>query len=244
VPRSLERLVRVVHAFEAIPPAAFALGGHGAELGGLEGDLDPTSGAALEAERFLTALERIFEKRRVPYAVVREDLLGDLATVARWIIVVCPGSLDERLTALIGDRQLRNAPISVGPRAPLRDGTMRLSRARLPNVQGGLVPQMLSSDPGDVDALVGAALQALEIETLPAEPGAIHTAVHHDEKGRARVLFVINASPEPLEAVALAPDARSARDALTLETVLVKGEHVVLPVPERTVRMLELSPLP
>ena len=87
-------------------------------------------------------------------------------------------------------------------------------------------------------------LTELDIGTLPAEPKAVHTTIHHDRDGHARVLFVINASEEPVEALALAPGARSARDALTLERVLVTGEHVVLPIPGLSVRMLELSPEP
>jgi beta-galactosidase len=241
VPRAFERLVRVTHAFEVVPPTAFALGGHGAELGGLEGELDPTSGATVAAERFLTSLERILERKRVPFAVVRDDILGNLPAPTRWSIVVCAGSMDERLTALIGDRQLRNVPISVGPLGPERDQAMRPSRARLPTIQGGAVPSCLSAEPRALEAAVDAAVQALGIDTLPAEPDVIHSTVHHDEQGRARVLFVINASREPVEALAVAPGARSARDALTLEKVLVTGEHVVLPVPGRTVRMLELS---
>jgi beta-galactosidase len=241
VPRSLERLARVVHAFEAVPPTAFALGGRGASLGSFENDLDPTHGAVMDAESFLTTVEQSLDEARVPYAVVREDQLASPPPETRWTIVVCPGALDTALTTTLGERMMRSTPLSVGPRPPERDGSMRPSRARLPNIESSPVPAMLPLDPAALRAAVGTALGRLEVATLQAEPRSVHTTMHHDKDGHARVLFVINASEEPVEAVAHAPGARGARDALTLERVLVTGEHVVLPVPAFSVRMLELS---
>jgi beta-galactosidase len=244
VPRSLERLARVVHAFESVPPAAFALGGRGAALASLEGDFDPTHGAVLEAERFLTVVEETLDRARVPYAIVREDLLGSPPPETRWTIVVSPGALDASLTTTVGERIAKSTPISVGPRAPDRDATMRASRARLPNLEKTVVPSVLPSDPEELRVAIRSVLAELDIGTVPVEPECIHTALHFDTEGHARVLFVINASEEPAEAVAFAPGVRSARDALTTERVLVTGEHVVLPIPGRAVRMLELSPEP
>lgn len=244
VPRSLERLSRVVHAFEAVPPAAFALGGRGAALGSFENDLDPTHGAVMDSESFLTALEQTLDDARVPYAVVREDQLASPPAETRWTIVVCPGALDTALTISMGERMMRSTPLSVGPRAPERDGSMRPSHARLPSIERSVVPAVLPLDPVALRAAVASALAQLDVGTLPAEPGSVHTTVHHDGEGHARVLFVINASDEPVEALAHAPGARSARDALTLERILVTGEHVVLPLPGLSVRMLELSPEP
>jgi beta-galactosidase len=121
---------------------------------------------------------------------------------------------------------------------------MRPSRARLPIIDGATVPSMLPPDGAELESAVHGALGQLGIEGLPAEPESVLTTVHHDAEGRPRILFVINVSEEPVEALALAPGARSARDALTLERVLVTGEHVVLPMPRLSVRMLELSPEP
>jgi beta-galactosidase len=244
VPRSLERLVRVVHAFESVPPTAFALGGRGATLGSFEGELDPTHGAVVDAERFLTTVEQTLDRARVPYAVVREDLLLRPPPETRWTIVVCPGALDTAFTTAIGERLMRSDPFSVGPRPPCRDGAMRSSRARLPSLASAIVPPVLPSDPSELESVVGSVLERLDVEALPAEPECVRTTLHHDTEGRARVLFVINVSDNPVEALALAPGARSARDALTLEQVLVTGEHVVVPVPGLAVRMLELSPEP
>lgn len=244
VPRTLERLSRVVHVFEAVPPTAFALGGRGAALSAFEGEWDPTHGAVLDAERFLTTLERTLDRARVPYAVVREDLLTSPPAESRWNILVSPGALDSDFTTAVAERMFRGAPISIGPRPPERDGTMRPSRARLPKIDGAAVPSILPSDDGELEAAVRGALAQLGIDGLPAEPESVFTTVHHDGDGRPRVLFVINVSDEPVEAVALAPGTRSARDALSLERVLVTGEHVVLPVPGLSVRMLELSPEP
>jgi beta-galactosidase len=244
VPRSLERLVRVVHAFEAVPPTAFALGGRGAALGSFEGELDPTHGAVVDAEHFLTTVEQTLDRARVPYAIVREDLVQYPPPETRWTIVVCPGALDAALTTSIGERLMRSEPFSVGPRPPTRDGSLRPSRARLPNLENALVPPVLSSDPAELSSALASVLERIGPETLPAEPECIHTTLHHDENGHARVLFVINASEEPVEALAFAPGARSVRDALTMERVLVTGEHVVVPVTGLAVRMLELSPGP
>jgi hypothetical protein len=119
---------------------------------------------------------------------------------------------------------------------------MRPSRARLPNVENGVVPSLLSL--AGLSETVERTLGGLHIEGLPAEPSAIRTTVHHGPDDTPRILFVINSSRESMEAVACAPGARSARDALTLETVLVKGEHAIVSVPGQSVRMLELSSLP
>jgi hypothetical protein len=134
--------------------------------------------------------------------------------------------------------------VSVGPLWPERDGYYSASRERLPPVDGRGVPALLPREPEALERAVLAAAASVGAEGLSAEPGEISTTLHHDGAGRPSVLFAINSSPLDVQAVVAAPLARSARDCLTLETVVVRGEHAVLPVPGRSIRMLELSSAP
>jgi beta-galactosidase len=244
VPRSFERLVRVCHAFGPVPPTAFALGGEPSTRGGLEGSADPSAGAAAETETFLRDLEALLEDARIPFEWTAADLALRRRKDVLWTIVACPGGLDPELTTSIGQRMFESIAVSVGPRPPERSGTMGPHSARLPSIERPFVPMLLPADETALAAIVHETRKALRIPSLDAEPFAIQTTLHEDASGTARVLFVINATDAAVEAVASAPGARSAADALTSEPVLVKGEHVVLPVGPRSVRMLELSPTP
>jgi beta-galactosidase len=244
IPRSFDRLARVCHAFDSIPQAAFAFAGQSVERAGLEGSLDPTRGAAMETERFIHALQHVLHRERVPFSVVGGDLLGSSLAEAAWTIVACPGALPAETTAHIIARVLTSARVSVGPRAPERDATLRPSNARLPNLDHPAVPLVLPRGPATLAELVRTTLTDLGVPRLSAEPDAVHTTLHHDAEGRPRVLFVLNGEETPVSARAAVSGVLSATDALTGETVPVERGHALVAVPPRTVRMLELVPAP
>jgi beta-galactosidase len=239
VPQSLRRLARVCRAWGPFDPGAFASEAGDGSLDTLEGDVDPTRGAIAEAHQFLTTLGRVLDRARVPYVTADADGLdhGDA-----WTIVVCPGALDPVLTAWIGQAMASSARISVGPRAPERDDRFMPSSVRLPPLERSVVPMVLPRGPATLAELVETTLSDLGIERLHAEPEPIHTTLHHDADGRPRVLFVINATEEPIEAWAAAPGATGAADALTHESFTIVNGLVRVPIPARTVRILALSP--
>ena len=244
IPRSVDRLARVCHAFEAIPQAAFAFAGESVERAGLEGKLDPTSGATLETERFIHALERILDQERVPFSVVAGDLIDHSLREASWTIVACPGALDAQMTTRIGERLLASGRISVGPRAPERDASQRPSTGRLPNLEHPTVPLVLPRGPATLAELVKSTLADLGIPRLPTEPASVHTTLHQDAEGRPRVLFVLNGEDAAASARALITGVQSARDALSGENVPIEDGHVLVTISPRSVRMLELVPTP
>jgi beta-galactosidase len=248
VPRSYHRLVRVCHAFGPVPPAAFAFAGESAERGALEGPLDPTEGATLEAEQFLHTLERILERERVAFAVVGAELLDDGLANAAWTIVVSPGALPEEMTRKIADRMLTAGHVSVGPRMPERDATLRPSPTRLPNIERPAAPILLPRGPATLAEIVHTTLDDLGVPRGPhavVEGGSnagIFTTVHEDAEGRPRVLFVINSGEAETTANIALPRAAAASDALSGYGVPVEDGHVVVTVGPLSVRMLELVP--
>jgi beta-galactosidase len=241
VPRSLTRLARVCQAWGPLRPEAFASAEGQGSLDTLEGDLDPSRGAVAEAHVFLTTLERVLERARVPYLTTDADGLERVTPHAAWTIVVCPGALDPELTAWIGQAILSSARISVGPRAPERDERFAPSSVRLPPLERPVVPIVLPRGPATLAELVRTTLADLGIEPLHAEPEGIHTTLHQDAEGRPRVLFVINGTAESVLARVSAAGASGATDALTHEVFSAAGGLVALPVPARTVRILALS---
>lgn len=238
-PRALDRLVRVCHAFGPLPPVVFALL-RGAETSAFEGAQDPTSGAVTEAMGFLRNIGTVLDRARVAHAVVQSDLAAHSLAHSRWTILASAGALDPDLVVMAGHRALVGGAVSFGPRVPDRGESHQPMTERPPRLENPVAPLLLEGDFDALTALVGHTIASLGIPRLEAEPAGIFTTLHEDAQGKPRVLFVINATPGALEAIALAPGARRARDALSGEDVLVKGEHAVLPILGHSVRMLEL----
>lgn len=238
-PRSFDRLTRVCHAFGPIPPVVFSLL-RGAESSVFEGNDDPSGGAIHEAQEFLRMLDAVLDRARVPHALIQSDLASHSLAHARWTIVTCPGALDPDLVIRAGQRILAGGAVSFGPRAPERDESLKPMSKRLPRIAKPAAPLLLEGDFDSLSSLVERALSDLGLPRLEAEPAGIFTTLHEDLEGKPRVLFVLNVTEHPLEAVAQAPLTRRAKDALTGEDVLVTGEHVVLPMEAHSVRMLEV----
>lgn len=242
VPRGYNRLVRVCHAFGPVPPAAFAFTSESAERGALEGALDPTEGLALETEQFRSTLESTLARERVPFAVVGAELLEASLQSAAWTIVISGGFLPEGLTGKLGDCMLASRRVSVGPRAPDRDGVFRPASARLPGIERPAVPILLPRGPATLAEIVRATLDDLGVPRDAEQPEGIHTTLHEDEAGRPRVLFVINSGGEEATARVALPRVAAAADALSGYGVPVEDGHVVVTVPRLAVRMVELVP--
>ena len=207
----------------------------------LETDADPTRGALSEARDFVAALERCLERARVPYAFVPAEGLEKKAAEAAWTIVVCPGALDVALMSAVSQRLLVGEAVSVGPRAPERDGHLVPTTARLPSLQHPKVPLVLPRGPATLSELVATALDALDVARLPAEPEVVRTTLHVDPDGRPRSLFVLNPGSDEVRATVSVPRATRAHDGMSGENVVVTGGTAALTVPARTVRLLALD---
>jgi beta-galactosidase len=238
VPRSVERLDLLT---SATAPFAASVACSKPFDAALEGEADPTRGALAEAHAFVTALERALERERVPYAVVAAEAIERSLGDALWTIVACPGALDGVLTSAIAQHVLVGKAVSVGPRAPERDGHFLPTSARLPAVQHPKVPLVLPRGPSTLSELVRTALADLDVPRLAAEPSVVRTTLHVDSYGKPRSLFVINPSEQSVDARVSAPRFSRARDAISGETVATQDGTAALPVPPRTVRILALD---
>ncbi len=242
LPRSLRRLARVMHAFGPLSAALFQVLGGSAEDACFEDELGLGASPAVEADQFVQLLERTLDRAGIPYAFSSDDVARHSLKHARWTIVACPGALEPDLVARVTRARERGRAVTVGPHAPLADGSFRPLAEPAAYVQepSDMVPALL---PFDEDAVVRAVADAqvrLELPTLFAEPADIRVTVHRDADAVPRVLFVINATERQIEAKVTSAGASEAEDALDGSRFRATVGVFALPVPPRSVRMLEL----
>jgi hypothetical protein len=240
VPANVRRLAIACRALPE-PLSAWLEPGAAFERSAPEGDADPTAAALRETDAFVAALAAALERERVPYAFTHTSSLDEALRDGAWVIVISPGALDAGLVASFGERVLASGRVSLGPRAPERDALMRPSENRLPSLSHPVVPTLLPREPVALADAIERTLRDLAVERLPASPEAVRTTLHHDSDGRPRALFVVNDSDSDVEAVAAAPGARTAVDALTLEPYALSGGSVTVRLRARNVVMLELA---
>jgi len=240
VPRSLRRLARVTHAFGPATPALFNVLGAGFEQSCLEDDL---ASPAIAGEAWLRAFEHALIARGVPFAYAGGETFDAGTAGARWILCATSGGMKADLVALLRDAARRGARVTIGPRPPDRDGSMR-ALAR-PYDTGGLELEPLD-DAARAASLVARRIDELALPTFPVNPDDVHLAVHEDDEGVARLAFVMNPTPIAQRARVAVAGAASLRDAVQPGAAPVErrgGAFEVL-VPARTVRILTIEPRP
>ena len=241
VPRGFRRLKRVLHAFGPLSAALFQVAGGGAEEGCFEDDFTLRGPVAIETQRFVRLLERELEKRRVPFAFVGGDLIGQCA--AAWTVVLSTGALEPEIIGAVAKSRKAGRAVSLGPYFPERDASMRplSEKPAIPYERDVPIPSLLGLDEARIVATVQHAVSELDLPTYAAAPDVIHTTVHHDSKGRPALLFVINPGEHDLEATVSSAGARQAVDAFDGTTIRASVGALELRVPKRSVRMLELG---
>ncbi|MEZ4221385.1 MAG: beta-galactosidase [Polyangiaceae bacterium] len=240
VPRSLRRLTRVCHAFGPLSAALFQVVGGGAPEACFEDDLGALGPVAIDTERFLRRLESKLEAARIPYGLASAECLKSAARSGGWTIVLCSSALEPKLAAAIANVRKTGACISVGPFAPRFDHRFIPSaEVQLPK-ERQRVPGLLSLDDDELSHALDVAQQELALPHLAATPEQVFVTVHRDSAGRARLLFVINPTAAAVQATVTAAGAKSATDALSAETFGAKLGALHVPMPPRSVRMLEL----
>ncbi len=251
-PRSERRLARVLHAFGPLTGAVFSVLGAGARESCLEDDLDLGYPLAIEADAFTRAFERALEARGVPFAHIGgEDREVSLAG-ARWIVCGTGGAMNPELFARLEDAVRAGARVTLGPRPPALDGSMRPLRAPLDldrlGAAGTSLPVIVADDPAAVDAAVARAIEELELDAYACEPDSVFATVHEDAAGTPKVLFLLN--PTDADAVArvtVRPRASSTAAVVRASDLLDEGvfeaRHGALEVrlKPKSVRMLGLS---
>jgi beta-galactosidase len=243
VPRSVRRLARASHAFGPLTPALFNVLGAGFRESVLEDDLGMGEVATMAAEAYLRAFERALTARGVPFAYAGGDSLEPSIQGADWIVCATAGGVKRAVLTALRAAAKRGACVTIGPRVPDRDGSMR--RMKTPHDARGLEVEPLD-DAARADALVARRIEQLRLPTYPVDPSDAYVCVHEDASGTPRVAFVMNPTSRDLVARVAIGDAASLSDLLPArsrargEVSRVAGAFQV-PLHARGVRMFAIS---
>jgi beta-galactosidase len=243
VPRALRRLARASHAFGPITPAFFNILGAGLRESCLEEELGLGEVVTIAGESFLRGFERALETRGVPYAYAGGDSFVDSVDDAQWIVCAAVGGIKPELVNRLRAAAASGVRVTMGPRVPERDGGMR--PLPTPFDVTGIELEPLEEH-ATANAIVAKRIEELALPTFPVDPPDVHVAVHEDDAGVPRVVFVMNPSPHDHVARVSVRGARTLNDLLTPERTdarVVRGiGGVEVAVPARTVRMFEVEP--
>ncbi|HEU4539287.1 MAG TPA: beta-galactosidase [Polyangiaceae bacterium] len=243
-PRSLRRLTRAMHAFGPATGAFFAVLGAGARERCFEDDLGLGGPVALEGDAFVRAFEGALEARGVPFAHVAGEDYEVALGGARWVVCATTGGLKpaflERLDALAAE----GAWVTLGPRPPERDGSMRplspppdLGRMRLLKGERGAFGPSRAT----VDREVARAIEALGLPTYACAPTGVHATAFEDSSGALRAAFVLNPGPEDVVARVALPGVVGARDLLEGSSYEAAEGLLEVRMPPRRARFFRLQ---
>jgi beta-galactosidase len=249
VPRALRRLARASHAFGPITPAFFNILGVGFRETCLEEDLGFGDVPTLVGESYLRAFERALQTRGVPFAYAGGDSFVESIEDAKWVVCTTVGGVKPELVQRLREAAKSGLRVTIGPRVPTRDGSMR--ELEHPHDVSGLEVEPLD-ELARADALVARRIEELGLPAFPVEPEDVKMTVHEDDRGAPRVVFVMNPTARELVARVSVRGARALVDVLTPPASPSGGGSAVrdgsarvtrgiggfeLTVPARTVRM-------
>lgn len=246
VPRAERRLARVMHAFGPLAGTFFSVIGAGARECCVEDDLGLGYAPSVAADTFTRSFELSLEARGVPFAYVGGEDREVSLEGAQWIVCACSGGLNPLLFEKLLQAKNNGALITIGPAAPIYDGSMQALAEpykvdRLASA-GQSVPVLIGDDPAAVDAAVASALIARQLPVFPSDPAGIHLTVHEDAQGRPRVLFVMN--PQDSDTVAritLRTEMKTAADLIDGSRFERSRETFEIRMIPRSARMLSLQ---
>jgi beta-galactosidase len=221
----------------------------------LEEELGLGEVATIEAEAFLRAFEAALVARGVPFAYAAGESLDASVAGARWVVCATAGGIKPAFLDQLRRRAQLGVKVTIGPRVPARDGSMRLLERPL-DVSDFEVEPLEAID--RAGALVARRIEELGITTYAIDRDDAYVTVHEDGSGAPRVVFVMNPTSETVlarvsvagasrlvDAIATAPtassfDVTSPRGARPLNR---EAGGFRVQVPARSVRMLEVVPL-
>jgi beta-galactosidase len=242
VPRALRRLSRATHAFGPITPAVFNIAGAGPVESCLEDDFGLGEVAPIVGEAFVRAFERALLARGVPFAYAGGEALEASISGAAWIVCTTAGGLKREVLDTLRKAHEAGAPVTIGPRVPSRDGSLRPLEE--PHDVRGLVVEPLD-DPARADALVAKYVEELALPSYPIDPNDCHVTVHEDGQGVARVAFVMNPENQAVAATVGLGRAKSLVDLLPRTRdrapIVAQAGGFVVEVPARTVKMFAIE---
>lgn len=211
VPRALRRLARATHAFGPVTPVVFNIAGAGPLESCFEDDFGLGEVAPIVGESFVRAFERALLARGIPFAYAGGESLEASITGASWVVCTTAGGLKREVVDALRSATARGIAVTIGPRVPSRDGTMReLDR---PHDVAGLEIEPLE-DPSRADALVARYVAERGLQAFTSDTPDIHVALHEDDDGVPRVAFVMNPTPKSVSATVGLGKARTLVDLL------------------------------
>jgi beta-galactosidase len=238
VPRSLRRLARATHAFGPLTPALFNVAGAGWSESVLERDFGLDAPPVIAAEAYLRAFERALHARGVPFAYAGGETVELSTAGAKWIICASPGGLKPQLVRSLQAMRRAGAVVTMGPRTPDLDGTMRPLKRPL-DVKGLEIEPL--EDLARADALVARRIEDLGLPTWPVDPVYAHAAVHEDESGAPRIVFVMNPTDKDLVVRVSIAGVGSLVDAIDERRVARVAGALDVSVAARVVRMMTVD---
>jgi beta-galactosidase len=239
------RLNRALHAFSPATPALFAVLGSGSHQTCYEEDFGLGGWVASEVDAFIEAFELGLSLRGVAFAHADGETAIPSLAGARWIICPTAGGVEPSLWNELLRQFQRGTRVTIGPRVPSRDGSLRPFGARLDASNFDLVPMSGPHphvDPALISAQIDAAIGALGLPVHPVSPSTVSLAVHDDAHGAPRVAFVINPTLVGEEAQFTLPGRTILTDVLDETRHPCGDEGTKIFVPPRTVRMLKIDP--
>jgi beta-galactosidase len=220
--------------------------GASAREGASEQDLGLGYPVGIEADTFARTFESALEARGVPFAHIGGEDREVSLEGARWIICATSGGMNPELFRRLEQQAEAGALVTLGPREPVFDGAFRplgepLDPARLRGQHHG-VPLILTDAPAVADEMVARAIVDLSLPTYACDPDGIFAAVHEDDAGRPRVLFLLNPGDSDVIAkVAIGVSEGTAVDLLEDATFEARRSAFEVRMKPRTVRMLAIA---
>jgi beta-galactosidase len=243
-PRSLRRLTRVMHAFGPATGALFSVLGVGARERCLEDELGLGGPIAIEGDAFVRAFEQAMSGRGVPFAHVGGEDTDVALEGARWVICATSGGLKPALWDRLVAAARGGALVTIGPRVPTRDGSMRaLAKPFDPSELAVVASNPLAafSAPAEADRAVARAIEQLGLPTFAADPDGVYVTVHENHAGAAKVAFVLNPGGVDVVARVAIPGVEVAEDLLDGTKAHQSRGVLEVRMPPRTIRVLALG---
>ncbi len=239
VPREYRRLTQATHLPGLLSPSALEAFG-GTPVDGC--DERPRSlGEPVQIAwwRWLASLSDALTESHVPYVYVDSETAEEHLEAFRLLCSPTFAFAAPRRMEAMHRAATRGAHLLLGPRRPHMDDRLQpWTPPELPADRLTLYEE--EESPGRT--IVAALRERLALHpSLTVAPAPLEVTLHEDEHGKPRVLFVLNPGIEEMEAVLGLPGPWQLRD------VLHEGQwgatpsgSLRLPVPGRTVRMLEV----
>jgi beta-galactosidase len=238
------RLNRALHAFSPATPALFAVLGSGSHESCFEDDFGLGGAVAAEVDAFIECFEAALSARGVPFAHVDEGTAETSLAGARWIICPTAGGVDPDVWRELRMAASHGAKVTVGPRIPSRDGSLRVLDEPLEKGDFQVIEASLRHpffERKIVDGVVARMIDDLSLVTWKTSSDQISVTAHEDDAGRVRALFLINPTMEAERATIDLGFSARATDLLDGTHHECREHRLTLSVSPRTVRLLKID---